>query len=446
MDNRSFYKKVIILVIPMALQNLINVGVMAADVIMLGKVGEIALSGASLGGQVSFVLNLIMFGLASGASVLTAQYWGKGDTESIEKILGIALKFALLCGLLFSFITIAFPTQMMSIFTNDLEIIEEGSKYLAIIALTYPLSCISMTYLNIMRSVERVLISTLVYGSSLMLNIVINAVLIFGLFGAPKLGIVGAAIGTLCARLLEIVIVSIYASKINKAVRVRMSYIIHKDASLFQDFLKYSGPVILNELLWGMGYSANAAIVGRLGSSAVAANSVAHVTRQLAMVVVFGIANATAIMIGKAIGENNLEMAEAYGKKFTKLALIGGVMGGGVIFLIRPFIASGMGFTGQTEEYMMVFMGFMSIYVIFQGLNCTWIVGAFRAGGDIRYGLFLDIGFLWGGSILLGSIAAFVFHLDVRVVYAILLMDEVFKLPFSYRRFKKKKWLTNITQ
>lgn len=440
-----FLKRVAVLVVPMALQNLINVGVTATDVVMLGKVGEKVLSGCSLGGQVLFILSLFLFGTTSGACVLTAQYWGKKDKEAIEKILGIVVALTECVGILFMIVTLLFPGQIMAIFTNDAEIIAEGVKYLKIVAFTYPLAVFTMSYLNVMRSVERVIISTVVYASSLICNFVLNAILIFGLFGFPTMGIEGAAIGTLVARMLELVIVLIYMRK-NQDVRVRFTYMIHLDPVLLKDFLRYSIPVIINEVLWGVGYSANSAIVGHLGSSAVAANSVAHMTRQLAQVVVFGIGNATAIMMGKAIGEGRKQLAEEYAGRFVKLALICGMAGGVLILLLRPFITAGMGFEGMTAEYLYIFLAMMSYYVIGQAVNTTWVVGIFRAGGDTKFGMILDMSTMWFGSILFGFLAAFVWNWSVPAVYFILLSDEIIKVPFCMWRYKQKKWLKDVTR
>lgn len=446
MKEQNFYRKVFALVLPMAIQNLINVGVMATDVIMLGKVGETVLSGCSLGGQVFFILNLILFGITSGAAVLTSQYWGKKDITAIEKILGIAMKIAVIISLVFMAATLIFPRPIMTIFSSEAAVIEEGVKYLRIISFTYPIVAISSIYLSIMRSVERVVISTIVYACSLLVNIVANAILIFGLFGAPKMGIEGAAIGTLIARMVELAITAFYARKYNNQIKLRILYLFHMDKVLLKDFFKFSGPVIINEMFWGTGYSANAAIVGHLGSSAVAANSVAHVARQLAMVIAFGVGNATAIMIGKVIGENKHELAEEYGRRFVKLAFVFGIIGGTVIFMIRPLIISGLKFEGQTAVYMRQFLTMMSFYVVGQALNTTWIVGIFRAGGDTKFGMVLDILALWGGSILFGFLAAFVFHWNVTAVYFILLCDELIKIPFCIIRYKQKKWLNNITR
>lgn len=442
----GFYKKVLSLVLPMALQNLINVGVTATDVIMLGKVDEKVLSGASLGGQIPFILNLFLFGIASGAAVLTAQYWGKKDTDAIEKILGIALTAAVTAGFLFAMVTLAIPEQIMGIFTNDKEVMGYGVQYLKILAFTYPVVTFTATYLNIIKSIERVVISTVVYAGSLGINIVINGILIFGLFGAPRLGVVGAAIGTLCARISELIVVVLYARFRNREVRIRLSYMLRMDKQLCRDFLLYSSPVIINELLWGLGVSANSAIIGHLGSSATAAYSVAQVTRQLAMVIVLGLANATAIMIGKVIGEKREDLAVLYAKKFVRLTAICSALGSLLVVAIRPFLISGLEFSGQAAGYMRIFLIFLAVHIVFCGINVTIIVGILRSGGDTRYGMCVDTGAMWCGSILCGFLAAFVFRLPVEAVYAILLCDEVIKIPFAYTRYRSKKWLKSVTR
>lgn len=441
-----FYKRVLILVLPMALQNLINVGVSATDVIMLGRVGEKVLSGCSMGGQIFWILSLFLFGSTSGASVLIAQYWGKKNLEAIEKIMGIVVLLTTSMGLLFMVTALLIPEKLMQLFTNDGEIIEQAVLYIRIVAFTYPLSAFTMGYLNMLKSIERVTISTIIYGSSLFINILVNAVLIFGLLGFPAMGIQGAAIGTLIARLVELFILLFYVNQFKPEVKVKWEYVIHTDTVLWKDFLYFASPVILNEVLWGVGYSANTAIVGRLGSGVVAANSVVQVTRQLSMVVGFGIAAATAIMIGKAIGEGRKDIAEEYGRKFTMLGLLCGIGGAAVILLLRPAILWGMGFEGETARYLHLFLGMMAAYVIGQSINSTWVVGVFRSGGDTRFGMILDMTTMWFGSILFSALAAFVFHFPVPVIYAILLSDEFIKVPFCLWRYRKKVWLRDVTR
>ena len=441
-NDNNFYKSVLALVVPMALQNLVNVGISSTDVIMLGRVGEKVLSGASLGSQVQFVMSLILFGITSGASVLVAQYWGKGDVRTIEKVLGIALKFSLSIGAVFTIATLMFPEVIMRILTNDDDVIAEGSRYLQIVGLSYIIMAVNIVYLNIMRSVERVKISTVVYLSGLIANIIINAILIFG---KPQMGIQGAAIGTVSAMVLELLIVIFYDRKINDVFKFKFNFFKTGNKKLEKDFWKYSGPVIVNELMWGLGCSTVTAILGHMGSAAVAANSVTQVVRQLAMVMSFGIASATAIMLGKTIGEGKIEKAREYGNKFVKMSIISGLVGSLVVLISRPVAMATMDLTDTAAEYLSLMMFVMAYYVIAQTFNTTMIVGVFRAGGDTKIGLFIDVSCMWGISILIGFIAAFVLKLPVMVVYVILLSDEIFKIPISAWRYKTYKWLKNVT-
>lgn len=445
-DSRVFYKSVLALMLPMAAQNLINVGISSLDVIMLGKVGETALSASSLANQIQFIMTMIFFGVTSGACVLTAQYWGKGDRRTIEKVIGIALRISLVTGILFTLGALLFPGSLMCIFTNEPEVIAEGVKYLRIVGYSYLFMSITMVYLNIMRSVEKVIISTVVYSVSLVTNGVLNAIFIFGLLGLPAMGISGAALATSIARLVELVIVLIYAYRPGQPVRLRFSDIFTRDPQLFRDFLRYSIPVTLNEMMWGGGASMITAVIGHMGQSAVAANSVAQVTRQLATVVAFGIANATAIMIGKAIGEGNEKKAEDFGRRFVWLTVIAGVIGGVVVLCVSPIASAALTLTDQAREYLTFMMFVMSYFVIGQAFNTTMVVGVFRAGGDTKFGLIEDTVAMWGVSILIGFLGAFVFGWSVQAVYVVLLSDEIIKIPLNCWRYKTKVWLRNVTR
>ena len=442
----SFYRTVIALVVPMALQNLINVGVTAADVIMLGAVGEDALSGASLAGQVQYIMTLFLFGLTSGATVLTAQYWGKGDKDAIEKILGIAVKTAVFVTALFTAAALVVPGLLLRIFTSDPVVIAEGIKYLRIVAFTYIMIGITQAYLYIMRSVERVIVATVVYLLSLICNIIMNSIFIFGLLGLPAMGISGAALGTLCARILEVVLVAGYARFFNKDIKLRLRYVLHTDKVLFGDFMKYALPVVINEVMWGLGTAANTAILGHMGSPVVAANSVAQVARQLATVVSFGLSSAAAIYLGKTIGEKRMEHARAYAKRFIGLSLIMGVLGGAVILIASPVASAFLSLSAEAKDYLRIMFFVMSYFVVGQAFNTTMVVGIFRSGGDTRFGLILDVSTMWCCSILLGFLAAFVFKLSVPIVYMILMSDEIIKIPITSWRYRSCKWLRDVTR
>lgn len=445
-NKAQFYKNVFALVLPMALQNLINVGVTSADVIMLGKVGEIALSSSSLAGQIYFILSLILFGLTSGAAVITSQYWGKKDIDTIEKVLGIALQFGVVLGLVFCAVSQMMPETLMKIFTSEPEVIESGAAYLKIVSWSFPLASGTLVFLNIMRSVEKVIISTVVYLVSLIFNVIFNAVFIFGLGPAPEMGVEGAAVATLLARVVEVIIVLGYCKFFKQTIHVRMKYLLSRDKTLMGDFKVYALPVVLNELAWGVGMSAVAAVIGHMGSAAVAANSVTQVTRQLSQVVIFGIANATAIILGRTIGENKEELARIYGDRLVKLSAILGLFASGVVFCVGPIAKRFLTLSPQASEYLSQMMLIMTFYVICQAIDVTYIVGVFRAGGDTRVGLILDAVSLWGICIPLGFIAAFILELPVWAVYLCLTCDEMLKLPFSHYRYKSGKWLKNITR
>lgn len=443
---KDFYKTIFVLVLPMALQNLINVGVTAADVIMLGKVGEDVLSGASLAGQIQYIMALILFGLASGITVLTAQYWGKGDRQTIEKILAMGIKTAVGVSALFTVAALWIPELLLQIFTREPEVIRQGVQYIRIVAVSYILIGITQTYLFVMRSIERVIVATVVYLFSLVSNIIWNALLIYGLGGFPAMGIKGAAIATLISRILEVVLVFGYARLINKDVKFRFKYFWKTDRLLLKDFLVFAMPVVLNETMWGLGTSANTAILGHMGSAAVAANSVAQVARQLATVVSFGLASATAIYLGKTIGEQKFKEAKAYAGKFLQLSLIMGVAGGGIILAASQLATSLLTLSPTAKSYLHLMFIVMAYFVIGQAFNGTMVVGVFRSGGDTRFGLILDVVTMWGCSILLGFLAAFVFKFSVPVVYVLLMSDELVKIPLTTIRYRSFKWLKDVTR
>jgi Na+-driven multidrug efflux pump len=279
-----------------------------------------------------------------------------------------------------------------------------------------------------------------------MVTVSLNALLIFGLLGFPKMGIQGAAIATVIARATELVIIVIYAKKNSHILPFRIKYLFERNRLLFRDFIKYSMPVVANELLWGVAIATTVAVLGHLGSSVVAANSVTQVARQLATVITFGVANAAAIVVGKAIGENNEMKAKIYSKRFAWLAIIFGLLGSVVVLIARPISIHFLTLTPSAEGYLSFMMYIMTYFVVCQSYNAVMIVGNFRAGGDTKTGLIIDIFSMWLFSIPLGILAAFVFRLPVPLVYFILTSDELAKLIPSTIRFLSYKWLRNVTR
>lgn len=445
-ERKEFLKSAALLVVPVAMQNLITTAINSLDVIMLGRVNEIVLAGASLGNQVYFNMSLFLFGITSGAAVLIAQYWGKKDLDSIKAIFGLGMKLGIAVSSLFALSAFFLPELLMRIFTDDTEIIRQGEIYLRIVCFSYPFTAVNMIYLNTMRSMEKVKIATLAYSVSFFVNLIANGVLIFGLLGFPALGAAGAAWGTVIARFSESLVILFYDRKINRTLKFSIKFLVIKNRLLTRDFWKYALPVIINELSWGTGISMITGILGRLGSSVVAANAVAQVARQLSMIIGFGVAAAAAIEIGKKIGEGNREGAKDLGRRYAVLSVITGFIGAAVILIALPVMLKFLVLTPDAAEYLKMMMLVMSYFVIGQSINSCFVVGIFRAGGDTRFGLFFDLTFMWGIAILGGWIAAFVFHAPVTVVYMILLSDEVLKMPVAYCRYKSYKWLKNVTR
>jgi putative MATE family efflux protein len=431
----------------MAVQNLISALVSSVDVVMLGYVSQDALSASSLANQVPFILTMAFYGLSSGASVLVAQYWGKKDGGTIEQIMGLAFRFFMGFSAVFTLAALLFPVQLMQLYTDQPTLIELGSSYLRVVAVSYLFMGFSNFYLSIMRSMERVVFSTAVYILSLSVNIFGNAVFIFGLFGAPKLGLTGVAVATVIARAVEVV-VCLIDNALRREIRFRLSRIFGRYRVLMKDFVGIAAPAMVNDILWGVGFSMYSVIFGHLGSDAVAANSVAAVTRNLGTVFCFGFANATGIIVGKAMGQNDLALARLYAKRMSWLTFIAGVVGGGAIVLLCPVLMRTMGrdLTETALSYLQVMILINGYYTIGQGMNTCWIVGCFRAGGDTRFGMILDALAMWVWAVPLGFFCAFVLKFPVRWVYFVLCTDEFSKMPIVIHHYRGGKWLKNITR
>ena len=443
--NDNFYKSLFALVIPIAIQNLITSAVNSADVFMLGFVGQAELSAVSLANQVQFLIGGLFFGITSGIVMLCSQYWGKKDTDTIQKVMGIAFKLSLIICTIFALAAIFYPKTIMLIYTNDLELVEIGAGYLRIISISYVLLSFSQVYLSVLRSVERAHISTIISCIALITNVILNAVFIFGLFGAPKLGVIGVAIATTIARILEVILCFIDLFH-NKVFKFCFKFILEWDKLLFFDYLKYSIPALLNDIAWTFAFSTYSIIMGHLNADVVAANSVASTVRNLCTVVCYGISSGGTVLIGKEIGENRLDDAKKDSDRLLKTAILSGIFTGVAILLIKPIVFECFVLTDRAYEYLDFMLNISSYYIVGQIFNTVTIAGIFRAGGDSRFGLICDTINMWLVSVPLGFLSAFVFKLPPMAVYFILCLDEFWKIPFVYKHYKSYKWLKNITR
>ena len=442
----GFYRQIAVLVIPIVLQNLLSAAVNSADVVMLNFVGQAEISAVSLAAQFANILHMVFYGLGTGVTMLCAQYYGKGDQRAINVVQGIAMRFSIVISVLFAAAAVFVPKLMMLIYTPDPELIELGAEYLRIMSIAYLCWGVSEVYLATLRSVGRVAVSTALNTFAFTLNIILNAVFIFGLFGAPQLGLVGVAIGTSTSRLLELVLCFIVSAK-SKDVKLKFSYMFLKSKALLGDFLKMAGPALINDIVWGVGFSMYSVIIGHfLGSDAVAANALAGVVRSYGTILCFGVASAGGILLGQIIGENDMAGAEEAGKKIVKLTVITGAIGGVIILAAMPLILRFADLNETGLSYLRTMLFINSYYVMGAAVNTTLIAGVFRAGGDSRFGMICDFIDMWIYAVPLGFIAAALLKLPPMWVYFLLCTDEFVKWPWVIKRYKSRKWLKNITR
>ncbi len=447
MNQKNRYRSQILkLTIPIVLQNLLSVAVNSADVVMLNYVGQSHISAVSLAAQYASVLFMVFYGLGTGVTMLCSQYYGKGDMRAIDVVEGIALRFSLLAAIVFAGAAFIFPRQMMRVFTPDPELITIGASYLRNISVAYICWGIIEIYLATLRSIGRVTISTVLNTIAFSLNILLNAVFIFGLFGAPKLGAAGVALATSISRVVELILCIIVSVKSNNA-KLKLSYMFIRNDLLLKDFLKMALPAMLNDVSWGLAFSMYSVIIGQfLGTDVVAAYSFTSLARNFGTILCFGVASAGGILLGQIIGENRLDDADEASKVLMKMTVLFGAIGGLIIFCLMPVFLSFANLSAMGKHYLKIMLFINTYYVMGAAVNTTLIAGVFRAGGDSRWGAICDTIDMWCYAVPLGFIAAALLKLPPMWVYFLLCTDEFVKWPWVISHYKSRKWLRNITR
>ena len=445
-EKKEFYRKLFALVLPLALQNLMTALVSASDALMLGLLDQSSLSSVSLATQVQFVLNLFYAALTIGATVLAAQYWGKGDREAVERVLAIALKGSMAVSLVFFLAAFFCPQFLMQIFTDDPELIRLGLPYLRIVSWSYLFMGVSQIYLCIMKNSGRTMRSTAYGSSAVVLNLLLNTLLIFGLLGFPKMEIAGAALATTVSRAVELGLVLLENRKKDQ-VRIRMKYLREGSPVLRKDFVRYTSPVMANELVWGCGFTMFSVIMGHLGSDAVAANSIANIVKNIIACMCLGIGTGRGILVGNELGRGALDRAREYGGRLCRIAVAAGAVSGAVLLVCSPLVQLlAVSLSEQAHEYLRVMLMICAYYMVGKAVNSTVVAGIFCAGGDTKFGLLCDAVTMWVIIVPVGMLAAFVWKLPVLTVYFLLNLDEFVKLPAVYRHYKKYLWVRNLTK
>ena len=441
----DFYRQIFKLAIPIIIQNLLSAAVNSADVIMLNYVGQSSISAVSLAANYSSILFMVYYGLGTGASLLCSQYSGKNNLQAIHAVEGIALRFSVGISLLVALIAFMMPQRMMQLFTADPELITIGSSYLRVMGITYICWGISEIYLAVLRSIGRVTISMVLNVLAFVLNIFLNAVFIFGLFGAPKLGATGVAIATALSRLVQL-LACVIVSILSKDVKLNPAYMFLRSKVLFHDFIRLSLPALGNDLSWSVAFSMYSVILGHLGTDAVAANSLVIVVRNIGSVFCFAIASAGTILLGQIMGKGDLEKSKKYASRMLRLTVITGALGGVIVLAVTPFVLKFASLNETAMHYLKYMLLINSYYIMGAAVNTALIAGVFRAGGDTKFGLICDTVDMWVYAVPLGFFAAFVLKLPVLWVYFLLCTDEFVKWPWVLHHYRKGEWAKNITR
>lgn len=438
----TLQKKMTRLVLPIAFQQFMLALVGASDAVMLGRLSQNAMSAVSLASQVTFVFNLFMTAFVIGENMFIAQYYGKKDDTGISEVFSFVLGISGIVAGLFFLSTVFFSDAIMRFLTNEPELIGMGSEYLRCVGISYLLSGIAQVYLTFMKNCDAVKLSTVISSLTVILNIMLNAVFIFGLMGVPAQGIRGAAIATVFATAVQMVWCIVYVSTRMKRLKIQMPV---RNRELIKNFGKKAGPVLINELIWGCGFTMYSVIMGHMGTDAVAANSIANISKNLAVCLCLGLGSAGSIIVGNALGADRFEEAKKVGRTLTKLSVLCGVFSGIFLLALSPAIAEMVRMTPMAKKYLKGMLVMCSYYLIGKSVNSMTIGGIFPAGGDSKFGLLCDTVTLWCITVPLGCLGAFILELPVLGVYFILNLDEIVKLPAVYRHYRKYGWVKNIT-
>ncbi len=444
-DDKQFYQKLLVIAIPIGLQNLMLAMVAAADAVMLGKLDQNSMAAVSLATQVQFIQTMMIAAITTGMGILGAQYWGKNDKKVIDEIFGMGMRQAIVVSIVFFIACAFYPHLLMKFFSNDPSLVSIGSDYLRIASWSYLIFGISQCYLAVMKVSERVKRTAWVSSVTVIINIILNAIFIFGLLGVPAMGVRGAAVATVIARTFELAW-SISSSYEKGFIRFVPKMLFNWNKNLTLDYLKCTAPIMASYIIWGVGFTSYTAIVGHLNSDAAAANSIAAVVRDLLCCICNGFSCAAGIVIGNELGAGQLKQAKHHGDKLMLFSFLSGFFCTIVMISTIPAVLSYMKLSDRAQGYLVGMFIIMAIYMIGRTVNTIMENGVFSAGGDTLFDTYSLIVSMWCIALPCAYMAAFWLKFPVLVVYACTCLDEVGKLPWMIHHYLKYKWVKNLTR
>lgn len=451
-QGRGFYRSAIALMLPMILQNLVTNCMALADSFMVGALGETELAAVTMANSVFYVLSLIIFGIQSGTGVLVAQYYGKGRLDAINRIMGMGYYVSLGLTALIALLAFFFPMQLMQLVTNNPDLWEPGAEYARIVGFSYVCMAFSGVYIAVQRSMENPGLGAILLTVSGALNILLNYMFIFGKWGAPAMGCAGAAVATLLSRVFEVLVVTGCFFR-SKRLPVKPGLMLRPGRIIAGDFIKYSLPVVLNEGMWSLAMSLYSIIMGHMPNSTpiLAAYTIAGNIDRMAAVALFAAGNAAAVIIGRDIGCGDTKEIYGKGVALNFVCFVTGIISMGILLTIRATLLDGfifplMDISAEAGELAKMMLTFIAVVMPLRSLNLCNIVGVFRGGGDVRFGLICDIGPLYCVCLPAAALCGLVFGLGITAVYVCICLDDFCKVFLCLPRLRSGKWINSVTR
>lgn len=443
--DKNFYKALAALAIPMILQNLITFSVGLADNLMIGSLGDAAVSGVYLGNQIQVVIQVLSAGIEATILLISAQYWGRGDTGAIRRIISIALRFSLGLGAVLNLVCAIWPKLVLRIFTSDATVIENGAQYLSILCFSFIFFCLTQSLIAAMRSVETARIGMLVSLCSLVIDVALNYILIFGKLGFPALGIRGAATATLIARIAESAIIVIYVRFVDKKLRLRVRDLKILDRVLLRDMVRYGTPLVLGQLVWGANLTANSIILGHFTEAVITGTSLANTVNNLMYVAMNGVSGAVGIIIGKTVGSGNLSRIKEYARTVQLLLLSLGIVTSLTFRAIRDPFISLYDITPEAAGYAKQFINVLRVTCVGSCYQAGSLFGIVKSGGDVSFVFKNDTIHVFG-IVIPSALIASALGAAPWIVFACLKADQILKCFVAVVKIQRYNWMKNLTR
>lgn len=443
--DKSFYRTLVTLAIPISLQQLVTFAIGFSDNLMVGTLGDFAISGVFMGNQIQTLLQLVLGGISAAMGILSAQYWGRRDTDSIKTIIAIGCRVAILLGIVMTVVTTLFPRQLLGLFTPDTRVIAEGIPYLQIVSCSYLFFCISQALIATMRSVENPKVGMILSLIALVTNVSLNWIFIFGHLGFPAMGVSGAALATLITRILEAIVMLIYVLRIDQKLKLKLRDFLRHDRVLFHDFFRYGLPVICGDIVWSINTLAQSAILGQFQAEAITAASIAGMLHNLTYIWITGLWSAVGIITGKTVGAGEFDKMKEYAKTTQVLFLLIGLVTGGIVFLIKGPFLSLYDISEGARVIANQMMSVIGISIIGSAYQATCLGGLVKAGGDTSFVFKNDTIFVFG-VVLPSALIAMALGAPPWVVFACLKSDQILKCFVAVVKINSFNWMKNLTR